>query len=171
MGTEIPSFTSHFSPTEIIDFGLYFSWSWNANRNYLFQSADKRWIVRWLAADDLPLICRRSAAHLQTGCRSSADGHLNDLLRRCNRRRPTGSSNFAVFLIFASLKEISYIIKHIYIHRFIYNKWLTAETVRLQYILNMLSLACCETTLKPHKQYLITPKRLVQSLGEFGSGP
>jgi hypothetical protein len=56
---------------------------------------------------------------------SSADGHLNDLLRRCSRRRPTGSSNFVAFLIFASLKEISYIIKCIYIHRFIYNKWLT----------------------------------------------
>jgi hypothetical protein len=91
-------------------------WALKSRVSYLISVQPKLFIsLSGQAADRPPIVRRQSAAHLQTVCGSCADRHRNDLLRRCNCRRPTGSSNFAVFLIFASLKKISYIIKCRYI--------------------------------------------------------
>jgi hypothetical protein len=45
------------------------------------------------------------------------------------------------------------------------------ETVRLLYVLNMLVIVCCETTLKPHKQISYHSQKTSAILSEFGSGP
>jgi hypothetical protein len=73
MGTEIPAFITHSSVTEIIDFGLHFSWSWYANQNYYFWSswysvggwsATRPQMICHTSAEDLPLI--RFSTHFST---------------------------------------------------------------------------------------------------------
>jgi hypothetical protein len=51
------------------------------------------------------------------------------------------------------------------------SQWAPDETVRLLYVLNMLVIACCETTLKPHKQISYHSQKTSAILSEFGSGP